>query len=143
METETPRKQYQSRHRLIWAARYPLKPGRDVASRRGLLVQIADTAITGEYWASQAKLAERMGLTVRGLRRKLAKLCAEGVLRAQPRGFKKTTVFTLMRLDEVVKHGDFLPLNEMRMHMQKRAEAERNSRPSQPPPPFERTARPS
>ena len=35
METETSTQQYESRHRLTWAARYPLKPGRDVASRRG------------------------------------------------------------------------------------------------------------
>ena len=109
METETSKKQYESRHRLTWAARYPLKPGRDVASRRGLLVQLADTAVTGEYWVSQEKLAERMGLTVRHLRRKLVKLCAEGALRARPRGYKKTTVYTLMRLGEVAHHGDFLP----------------------------------
>ena len=108
---ETSSKQYASRHRLTWAARYPLKPGRDVASRRGLLVQIADTAISGEYWVSQEKLAERMGLTVRGLRMKLVKLCAEGALRARPRGYKQTTIYTLMRLDEVAHHGDFLPLN--------------------------------
>ena len=133
-ETSTP--QYESRHRLTWAARYPLKPGRDVASRRGLLVQIADTAISGEYWVSQAKLAERMGLTVRHLRRKLVKLCAEGVLQAHPRGYKQTTVYTLMRLDEVAQHGDFLPLNGD-------ATSDRTSRPSQIPPPFDRTSRPS
>ena len=133
-ETSTP--QYESRHRLTWAARYPLKPGRDVASRRGLLVQIADTAISGEYWVSQEKLAERMGLTVRHLRRKLVKLCAEGVLQAHPRGYKQTTVYTLMRLDEVAQHGDFLPLNGD-------ATSDRTSRPSQIPPPFDRTSRSS
>ena len=133
METETSQKQYESRHRLTWAARYPLKPGRDVASRRGLLVQIADTAITGAYWVSQEKLAERMGLTARHLRRKLVKLCDEGALRARPRGYKQTTIYTLMRLDEVAKHGDFLPLNGD-------ATSDRTSTSSQVPPPFDRTS---
>ena len=133
METETSQKQYESRHRLTWAARYPLKPGRDVASRRGVLVQIADTAITGEYWVSQEKLAERMGLTARGVRMKLAKLCDEGALRARPRGYKQTTIYTLMRLDEVAKYGDFLPLNGD-------ATSDRNSSSSQIPPPFDRNS---
>ncbi len=131
---ETSTQQYESRHRLTWAARYPLKPGRDVASRRGLLVQIADTAVSGQYWVTQAKLAERMGLTVRGLRMKLAKLCAEGALRARPRGFKQTTVYTLMRLDEVAEHGDFLPLDDTL------SEVDRDSSSSQTTPPVDRNS---
>ena len=140
---ETSKKQYESRHRLTWAARYPLKPGRDAASRRGLLVQIADTAISGEYWVSQAKLAERMGLTVRAVRRALAKLVAEGVLRPHRRGFKRTTIYTLMRLGEVAQHGDFLPLHTERNVSCNAAVSERNSTPSQSPPPFERNSTPS
>ena len=137
MKTETSKKKYDSRHRLTWAARYPLKPGRDVASRRGLLLLIADTAITGEYWISQEKLAERLGLTARSARRKLVKLCAEGALRAHPRGFKQTTIYTLMRLGEVEKYGDFLPLEEAT----RTALADRTSTSSQqPPPPFDRTS---
>ena len=112
METETSKKQYESRHRLTWAARYPLKPGRDVASRRGLLLLIADTAITGEYWMSQEKLADQLGLTARSARRILVKLCAEGALRAQHRGYRQTNIYTLMRLGEVEQHGDFLPLSD-------------------------------
>ena len=112
METETSKKQYESRHRLTWAARYPLKPGRDVASRRGLLLIIADAAITGEYWMSQEKLAEQLGLTARGVRKKLVKLCAEGALRAQHRGYRQTNIYTLMRLGEVAQYGDFLPLSD-------------------------------
>ena len=88
-----------------------------------------------------------MGLTPRGLRRKLAKLCSEGVLRPQSRGFRQTTIYTLMRLDEVVKHGDFLPLNGDASNTlatrKQSATSERNSRPSQLTPPFERTSRPS
>ena len=136
MKTETSKKKYDSRHRLTWAARYPLKPGRDVASRRCLLLLIADTAITGEYWMSQEKLAERLGLTARSARRKLVKLCAEGALRAHPRGFKQTTIYTLMRLGEVEKYGDFLPLEATRTAL-----ADRTSTSSQqPPPPFDRTS---
>ena len=104
--------QYESRHRLRWAAGYPLLPGRDLTTRQALLLQIADTAITGEYFESQKKLAERVGMSVRGVRKTLAKLCAEGALRAQPRGFKKTTRYTLMRLPEVAEHGHFLPPGE-------------------------------
>ena len=130
---ENSKKQYESRHRLTWAARYPLKPGCDVASRRGLLVQLADTAVTGEYWVSQEKLAERMGLGVRGVRKILAKLCAEGVLRARPRGYKQTTIYTLMRLDEVSRHGDFPTLDL----------SDRNHSSSQAPPPFDRNHRAS
>ena len=118
MQAET--KQYESRHRLTWAARYPLKPGRDVASRRGLLLLIADTAITGEYWMSQEKLADQLGLTARGVRKKLAKLCSEGVLRAQHRGYRQTNIYTLMRLGEVAQHGDFLPLSDRNSSSSKR-----------------------
>ena len=107
MATKT--KKYESGHRLTWAARYPLKPGRDVLSRRSLLLLVADTAIQGRYWESQGKLAERMGLSVRGVQKILAKLCAEGALRAQHRGFMQTNIYTLMRLGEVAEHGDFLP----------------------------------
>ena len=106
------RKQYESRHRLRWAARYPLKPGNDLRTRQAILVQIAETAISGEYWETQGKLAARVGLTVRGLRKALVKLCAEGALRAQARGFKRTTLYYLLRLAEVAEHGDFLPLRE-------------------------------
>ena len=127
--------QYESRHRLRWAAGYPLLPGRDLTTRQALLLQIADTAITGEYFESQKKLAERVGMSVRGVRKTLAKLCAEGALRAQPRGFKKTTRYTLMRLPEVAEHGHFLPPGEASARP-----VERN--PSSPqttkPPPFER-----
>ena len=78
METETSKKKYDSRHRLTWAARYPLKPGRDVASRRCLLLLIADTAITGEYWMSQEKLAERLGLTARSARKETGEAMRRG-----------------------------------------------------------------
>ena len=74
---------------------------------------IADTAITGTFWESQQKLAERAGMTVRGIQKALAKLCAEGALSAQPRGYKRTTQYTLMRLAEVAEHGDFLPSGEV------------------------------
>ena len=86
-----PAKQYESRHRLTWAARYPLKPGADLRTRQAILLQIADTAISGQYYEPQAKLAERVGMSVRGVRKTLAKLCAEGALWARPRGFKRTT----------------------------------------------------
>ena len=112
METENSKKQYETRHRFRWAARYPLKPGRDVASRRALLLLIAETSITGEYWMSQETLAERMGMTARGVRKILAKLCAEGALRAQHRGYRQTNIYTLMRLGEVAQYGDFLPLSD-------------------------------
>ena len=108
----TPTKSYESRHRLTWAAHYPLLPGRDLTTRQALLLQIADTAISGQYYEPQAKLAERVGMSVRGVRKTLAKLCAEGALRAQPRGFKKTTIYTLMRLPEIAEHGHFLPPGE-------------------------------
>ena len=81
-------------------------------SRRGLLVLIADTAISGSFYESQRKLAERAGMSVRGVQKTLAKLCAEGALWARPRGFKRTTRYTLQRLDEVAEHGDFLPPGE-------------------------------
>ena len=106
----TQPKPYESRHRLTWAAHYPLLPGRDLTTRQAILLQIADTAISGEYYEPQARLAERVGMSVRGVQKALAKLCAEGALRAHRRGFKKTTRYTLMRLDEVAKHGDFLPV---------------------------------
>ena len=136
--TNTPAQQYESRHRLTWAAHYPLKPGRDVMSRRGLLVLIADTAITGTFYESQQKLAERAGMSARGVRKTLAKLCAEGALWARPRGFKRTTRYTLQRLDEVAKHGDFLPVETNPSSPQ--APLERNHSTSQTPtpPPFER-----
>ena len=103
----TQTKQYESRHRLTWAAHYPLLPGADRCTRQALLLQIADVAITGQYFESQQRLSERVGMSVRSVRRALAKLCAEGALRAQRRGFKKTTRYTLMRLPEVAEHGAF------------------------------------
>ena len=112
VKTAVPRK-YQSRHRLTWAARFPLRPGRDLCTRRAILVQIADTAISGKYWETQGKLAARVGLTVRGLQKALDKLCAEGALSRQTRGYKRTTCYTLLRLDEVAEHGDFLPAEEV------------------------------
>ena len=108
----TPAKKFDSRHRLVWAAHYPLLPGRDLTTRQALLLQISDAAITGQYFESQKKLAGRVGLSVRSVARLLAKLCAEGALTARSRGFKKTTIYTLMRLPEVEKHGDFLPPGE-------------------------------
>ena len=137
METETSKKKYESRHRLTWAARYPLKPGRDVASRRGLLVLIADTAISGEYWVClKRSWPSGWGLSVRGVRKILAKLCSEGVLRAQHRGFKQTTMYTLMRLGEVEQHGDFLPLGYAEVATQSTALAERNHSSSSIHPPI-------
>ena len=108
----TQTKKYESRHRLTWAAHYPLLPGRDLTTRQALLLQIADAAITGEYFESQKKLAGRVGLSVRSVARVLAKLCAEGALSARSRGFKRTTRYTLLRLAEVAEHGAFLPLGE-------------------------------
>ena len=107
--TNTPAKQYEFQTRLTWAAGFPLKPGRDVMSRRGLLVLIAECSISGSFYESQQKLAERAGMSVRGIQKALAKLCDEGALWARPRGFKRTTRYTLMRLAEVAEHGDFLP----------------------------------
>ena len=92
--TETKPKQYQSRHRLAWAADFPLKPGRDIMSRRGLLVLIADTAITGQFWQNLKHLESRSGLNKSSLRALLVKLCAEGALRGQARGYKRTTRYT-------------------------------------------------
>ncbi len=113
MTTKTSeKKQYESRHRWRWANSYPLKPGNDLRTRRAILSQIAEIAVSGEYWEAQGKLAARVGMTVRGLRKVLVKLCAEGALRAQRRGFKRTTVYYLLRLDEVAKHGGFLPAEE-------------------------------
>ena len=113
------RKQYESRHRWSWAADFPLKPGRDIAARRGILSLIAQTAVTGQFWQSiktldpnRPGLAERLGLHEASVRRLLVKLCAEGVLRGQARGYKRTTVYDLLRLDEVVEHGGFLPAEE-------------------------------
>ena len=111
--TPSPKtKQYESRNRLAWAAHFPLLPGRDIMSRRGLLVLIADTAISGSFYESQQKLAERAGISIWGVQKLLAKLCAEGALRAHRRGFKKTTRYTLLRLAEVAEHGAFLPPGE-------------------------------
>ena len=130
-----PAKQYESRHRLTWAARFPLKPGADLRTRQAILLQIADTAISGQYYEPQAKLAERVGMSVRGIRKALAKLCAEGALRAQPRGFKRTTRYTLFRLAEVAEHGAFLPPGEA-------SDSPLETNPSSPqtpqPPPLER-----
>ena len=108
----TEKKQYDSRHRWRWANRYPLKPGRDLRTRQAVLSQIAETAVSGKYWETQEHLAAKVGLTVRGVQKALDKLCAEGALSRQTRGYKRTTVYTLMRLDEVVEHGDFLPAEE-------------------------------
>ena len=124
----TQPKPYESRHRLTWAAHYPLLPGADRCTRQALLLQIADAAVTGHYFESQKKLAERVGLSDRSVRRALAKLVAEGALSARSRGFKKTTRYTLMRLDEVAKHGDFLPVERTPTSAQ-----------TTEPPPFERT----
>ena len=134
----TPAKKYESRHRLTWAARYPLKPGADLRTRQAILLQIADTAISGQYYEPQAKLAERVGMSVRGIRRVLEKLCAEGALRAHRRGFKKTTRYTLMRLPEVAEHGDFLPPGEASDSTLDRTPT---SSQTPKPPPFERTPR--
>ena len=112
--SEKPKsKQYESRHRFRWAADFPLKPGRDVMARRGLLALIADTAITGQFWQNLEKLSARAGISESGLRKLLVKLCAEGALKAQYRGYKRTTVYTLQRLAEVVQNGGaFLPAEE-------------------------------
>ena len=113
MTTKTSeKKQYESRHRLTWAAQFPLKPGNDLRTRQAILTQIAAIAVSGEYWEAQGKLAARVGMTVRGLQKALDKLCAEGALRAQRRGFKRTTVYYLLRLDEVEQNGGFLPAEE-------------------------------
>ena len=121
MATRTnEKKKYQSRHRFLWATRFPLKPGRDIMSRRGLLALIAQTAVSGQFWQAiktrepnRPGLSERAGLHESSVRALLVKLCAEGALRGQARGYKRTTVYTLMRLDEVVEHGDFLPAEEV------------------------------
>ena len=99
---------YESRHRFRWAAGFPLRPGLDIMSRRGLLLLIAECSLSGSYYESQERLAERAGVSVRGVQKTLAKLCAEGALTAHRRGVKRTTRYILMRLDEVAKHGDFL-----------------------------------
>ena len=112
--SEKPKpKQYESRHRFRWAAGFPLRPGRDLRTRQAILLQIAETAISGKYWGTQEHLAAKVGMSERGVRKALKKLCAEGALRAQARGFKRTTRYTLLRLDEVVEHGDFLPAEEV------------------------------
>ena len=133
--TPSPKtKPYETRHRLTWAARHPLKPGADLRTRQAILLQIADTAISGQYYEPQAKLAERVGMSVRGVQKALEKLCSEGALRAHRRGFKKTTRYTLMRLAEVAEHGDFLPSGEV-------SDSTFETNPSSPqtpnPPPFE------
>ena len=111
--SEKPKpKLYESRHRFRWANRYPLKPGGDLRTRQAILAQIAEIAVSGEYWESQGKLAARVGMTVRGLQKVLDKLCAEGALSRRTRGYKRTTVYTLQRLDEVAEYGDFLPAGE-------------------------------
>ena len=136
MQAETSKKQYESRHRLTWASSFPLKPGRDAMSRRGLLVLIADTAISGSFYQSQQKLAERAGVSVRGVRKALAKLCDERALWAHTRSYGKTTRYTLLRLAEVAEHGSFLPAGAAAPPF------ERNSSTSQTaaPPPFERNS---
>ena len=106
----TEKKQYQSGHRLRWAARYPLQPGRDLRTRQAILVQIANMAISGKYWETQEHLAAKVGLTVRGVQKALDEAVRRGsAIGRSTRGYKRTTVYTLMRLDEVVEHGDFIP----------------------------------
>ena len=142
----TQTKPVETRHRLTWAAHYPLLPGRDIMSRRGLLVLIAECSLSGSYYESQERLAERAGITSRGVRKLLVKLCAEGALSARSRGFKKTTRYTLQRLDEVAEHGGFLPPGEANAgpfetnHSSPQATLERNHSSGQTmkPPAFER-----
>ena len=75
--TET--KPYETRHRLTWAAHYPLLPGRDIMSRRGLLVLIAECSLSGSYYESQERLAERAGIsTSRGVREATSKTLRRG-----------------------------------------------------------------
>ena len=73
-------------------------------------------------------------MSIRGVQKVLAKLCAEGALTAQRRGFKRTTRYRLQRLAEVAEHGAFLPPGEA-----KARPVERNSSTSQThqPPPLE------
>ena len=113
METETSKKQYESRHRLTWAARYPLKPGRDrrltsspTAADRGDLDHRRVLDVSRD--AGRAHGNDRSVESARIL----AKLCAEGALRAQHRGYRQTNIYTLMRLGEVAQYGDFLPLSD-------------------------------
>ena len=112
--SEKPKpKQYESRHRLTWAARYPLKPGpRDALSRRALLTVLADIGISGAVWASLDTIAKQAGVSKSGVKKLLQKLRAEGAIQARFRGFKRTTRYHLQRLDEVAEHGDFLPAEE-------------------------------
>ena len=79
-------------------------------SRRGLLVLIAQTAVYGQFWQNLEHLSERAGLHESSVRALLVKLCAEGALRGQARGYRRTTRYTLQRLDEVEQNGGkFLP----------------------------------
>ena len=136
--TPSPKtKPYETRHRLTWAARYPLLPGRDIMSRRGLLVLIAECSLSGSYYESQERLAERAGISVSGVQKLLGKLCAEGALRAHRRGFKKTTRYTLMRLDEVAKHGDFLPVDTNHSSPQTPFDPHHSTSQTNHPPPFD------
>ena len=134
----TQTKPYETRHRLTWAAHFPLLPGRDIMSRRGLLVLIAECSISGSFYESQERLAERAGIGSRGVRKLLAKLCDEGALRAQPRGFKRTTRYELLRLAEVAEHGDFLPVDTNHSSPQTPFERNHSSAQTTNPPPFER-----
>ena len=115
MEPETSKKKYESGHRLRWAARYPLKPGRDVASRRGLLLLIADTAIHRRVLGVSSEAGRAAGAERSSQSKRYWRSCApRELLRAQHRGFKQTNIYTLMRLGEVAQHGDFLPLEATR-----------------------------
>ena len=130
-------KPYESRHRLTWAAGYPLKPGRDIMSRRGLLVLIAECSLSGSFYESQERLAERAGISVSGVQKLLGKLCEEGALRAHRRGFKKTTRYTLERLAEVSEHGDFLPVDRNHSSSQTPFDPPHSTSQTTHPPPFD------
>ena len=136
--TPSPKtKPYETRHRLTWAARYPLLPGLDIMSRRGLLVLIAECSLSGSYYESQERLSERAGISVSGVQKLLAKLCAEGALRAHRRGFKKTTRYTLERLAEVSEHGDFLPVDRNHSSSQTPFDPHHSTSQTNHPPPFD------
>ena len=133
--TET--KPYETRHRLTWAARFPLRPGRDIMSRRGLLVLIAECSLSGSFYESQERLAERAGISISGVQKLLGKLCEEGALRAHRRGFKKTTRYTLERLAEVSEHGDFLPVDPPHSTSQTPFDPPHSTSQTTHPPPFD------
>ena len=136
--TPSPKtKPYETRHRLTWAARYPLLPGLDIMSRRGLLVLIAECSLSGSYYESQERLSERAGISVSGVQKLLAKLCAEGALRAHRRGFKKTTRYTLESLAEVSEHGDFLPVDRNHSSSQTPFDPPHSTPQTTHPPPFD------